>query len=92
MKKMNQLIIFVFILLIGTACTNSGSPKLTEEDAISVVTERHSREDKEVKINAVNHGSGKYKVEWEIDADCEFGTDYIDDQSGEIVRGEETNC
>lgn len=78
-----------FILLISTSC---GSPKITEEEAITIVVERHSVGSEEVNIKSASHGFGKYKVEWEIETACEFGMDYIDDQSGEMVKGEETNC
>ncbi|SDQ06460.1 hypothetical protein [Virgibacillus salinus] len=93
MKKLSFIIMIVFILFIVSACENkSVSPKITEEEAESIVMERHSGGMGEVIIKSVSHSSGEYIVEWEIDADCEFGTDYVDDQSGEIEKAEETNC
>ncbi|MFD1172348.1 hypothetical protein [Oceanobacillus picturae] len=89
MKKSTFMIMLVFILLISTSCD---SPKISEDEAESIVLESHFRGSEEVKIKAVSHSFGEYKVEWEIDAACEFGTDYIDDQSGKTVKSEETNC
>lgn len=93
MKKIGFIILFVFILFIVNGCENrSKIPKISEEEAESIVMERHSGGIGEVKIKSVSNVSGEYIVEWEIDANCGFGTDYIDDQSGKIVKGEETNC
>ncbi|MGJ9458498.1 hypothetical protein [Oceanobacillus sp. CF4.6] len=92
MKKITFISMIVFILFIVIGCENSASPKITEEEAESIVMERHSGGIGEVKIKSVSHSSGEYIVEWEIDADCEFGTDYVNDQSGEIEKAEQTNC
>ncbi|MGP4107773.1 hypothetical protein [Virgibacillus sp. L01] len=93
MKKVSFIILIVFIMFIVSACeNNSASPKITEEEAETIVMERHSGGIGEVKIKSVSHSSGEYIVEWEIDADCEFGTDYVDDQGGKIEKAEETNC
>ncbi len=89
MKKTNLIVMSSLILLIFNGCD---SHKVSEDEAESIVLESHSRGSEEVKIKAVSHSFGEYKVEWEIDAACEFGTDYIDDQSGKMVKGEETNC
>lgn len=89
MRKPTFMVMILFILLISASCE---SPKISEDEAVSIVLESHSRGSEEVKIKAVSHRFGEYKVEWEIDANCEFGIDYIDDQSGEIIKGEETNC
>ncbi|MGP4063977.1 hypothetical protein ACTWPF_03580 [Oceanobacillus sp. M65] len=89
MRKLTFMVMLVLILLIFTSCE---SPKISEDEAVSIVLESHSRGSEEAEIKAVSHRFGEYKVEWEIDAACEFGTDYIDDQSGKMVKGEETNC
>ncbi|MGJ9459874.1 hypothetical protein [Oceanobacillus sp. CF4.6] len=91
MKKISFIILLFFILYLVTGC-ESASPKVTEEEAESIPIEHHSGEIGEVKFNSVSHKSGEHIVKWEIDADCNFGTYYIDDQSGKIVKGEETSC
>lgn len=83
------MVMLVFILLLSTSCE---SPKISEDEVVAIVLESHSRGSEEVKIIAESNRFGEYKVEWEIDTACEFGTDYIDDQSGKMVKGEETNC
>ncbi|WP_096155390.1 hypothetical protein [Bacillus sp. FJAT-45066] len=88
MKKIGFIISFVFILYITSGCEYS-SPKITEKEAESIAIEHHR---KDIKIKSVSHKRGQYIVKWEIDSDCEYGTYYIDDQSGKIVKGEETNC
>ncbi|WP_042221576.1 PepSY domain-containing protein [Oceanobacillus manasiensis] len=93
MKKYNLTIMCVFILLTFTGCDNwHKDPKITEEEAKSIVIEDHPGGSDKVRIKSVSHSSGEYKVKWEIDADCNFGIDYIDDQSGEIVKSEASAC
>ncbi|WP_010098874.1 hypothetical protein [Ornithinibacillus scapharcae] len=81
------LFIFVLILFI-TGCENS-NPKISEDDAKLTALEEHS---KDIKIISISHEDGQYIVKWEIDPHFEFGAYYIDDQSGEIVEGEESRC
>ncbi|MFB4169770.1 hypothetical protein [Virgibacillus sp. JSM 102003] len=91
MKKISFIILLFFILYFVTGC-ESASPKITEEEAESIAIEHHSAEISEDSIISVSHKGGEYIVKWEINADCNFGTYYIDDQSGKIVKGEETSC
>jgi uncharacterized protein YcfL len=90
MKKISYSFLLFFILFLLTGCNSS--PKITEEEAMAVVMERHSKNAGEVEIVSVSHQNGEYLVKWEIDADCQFGTDYVDDQSGKVMGGNETNC
>lgn len=86
---------YCYIIISIVNFNGCESPKITEGEAISIVMERLGGlggDSEEVKIKAVSHRFGEYKVEWEIDAACEFGTGYIDDQIAKIVKGEETNC
>jgi hypothetical protein len=87
--------LFALPLLILAACGNSES-KITQTQAESIVvqdlTENFSKDKNKLKIKSVSKGWGKYIVEWEIDKDCEFGTVQVDDESGELLEAEESNC
>ncbi|MGM0847416.1 MAG: hypothetical protein ACQEUT_21065 [Bacillota bacterium] len=87
--------LFVLLLLILAACGNSDS-KITHSEAESIVVqdliENRSKDRDKIKIISVSKSWGKYIVEWEIDKDCEFGTIQVDDENGDLLQAEETNC
>ncbi|WP_148954680.1 hypothetical protein [Bacillus sp. P14.5] len=87
--------LFVLLLLTLAACGNSES-KITQSEAESIVvqhlTEETNKDQNTIKIKSVSKGWGKYTVEWEIDEDCEFGAVQVDDESGELLEAEESNC
>lgn len=87
--------LFVLLLLMLAACGNSES-KITQAEAESIVvqhlTEDPSKDKNKIKIKSVSKGWGKYIVEWEIDKDCEFGTVKVDDENGDLLEAEESNC
>ncbi|MBU9711895.1 hypothetical protein [Evansella tamaricis] len=88
-------VLFVLLLLILVACGNS-EPEITQEEAESIVlqhlTEDLNKDKNEIKIKSVSNDSGNYIVEWEIEEGCEFGSVQVDDQSGDILEAEESNC
>ncbi|WP_340003083.1 hypothetical protein [Oceanobacillus sp. FSL K6-0127] len=85
----------IILLLITVGCGHDVSePKITQAKAEAIVLQ-HLTEDRnkvEIKIKSVSNSRGKYIVEWEIDKNCEFGAVQVDDQSGELLEAEETNC
>jgi uncharacterized membrane protein YkoI len=91
MKKNWFIISVVFSLCITTGCQNS-SPKITAEEAEEIVIKNHTRDIGEVEIISLIHKRGKYILEWENSDNCEDGTDQIDDQSGEFIKGETSIC
>lgn len=86
------LAIALSIMLITSGCSNSSEPKLSEEEIISIVLKNHTSHIGKVKILSIAHNGNEYIVEWEIKENCEYGTDYINDQNGEIKKGETTIC
>ncbi|PAV29713.1 hypothetical protein CIL05_10095 [Virgibacillus profundi] len=89
--KRTGSVLFVLLLLILAACGNS-DPEISQEQAESIVIERHSGDIGEIEIISVNHKWGKYIVEWGNEENCESGTEHIDDQSGEVIKGEVSIC
>lgn len=86
--------IFIIIVLSLSVLLNgcSKEPKITEEQAKSIVIEYHTKYIGEVKIVSVTHKNNEYIVEWENKENCENGIDQVDDQNGEIIRGKASIC
>lgn len=84
------LLAVTFILL--TSCSSLSEPKISEEDAMEIVWKAHTKSIGEVEIISVQHDGHSYIVQWQNEANCENGIDYVSDQSGEIVKGETTIC
>jgi uncharacterized membrane protein YkoI len=82
------LVLLVSIIIYG--CNKE--PKITEEQAKSIVIKDHDKNIGEVKIISVIHKNNKYIVEWENKENCENGIDKIDDQNGEIIMGKVSIC
>ncbi len=91
MKKIGCVVIFVLLLFISNGCKNI-NPKITEEQAKSIVIEHHTNNNGTVDIISVTHKKNEYIIEWEKEENCENGIDYIDDQDGEITMGQTTIC
>lgn len=91
--KFNKFVmgLIAVILFIVTACDNS-EPFISEERAKSIVLEEHAGNKGEVKIISVSHENNEYTVKWEIAENCESGTDIVDDENGEIKRGQTSIC
>ncbi|OCA87941.1 hypothetical protein A8F94_08930 [Bacillus sp. FJAT-27225] len=88
---MKQIIsaFFLSLLLIMSGCNNSSvPPKISKEEAKSVVLLQHGK----VKIISVSHQDNEYIVKWEDKANCSSGTDYVDDDNGEITKAEMKMC
>ncbi|WP_404346827.1 hypothetical protein LG311_14190 [Sutcliffiella horikoshii] len=85
----------VLLLLILSACGNSDS-EITQVEAESIVLqhliEDLNKDKDQIKIKSVSKSFGKYIVEWKIDESCEFGNIQVDDQNGELLEAEESNC
>ncbi|MUK87887.1 hypothetical protein GMD78_05675 [Ornithinibacillus sp. L9] len=90
---MNRIVVFIFVLLLLVlgGCGQS-EPIISQEEAKSIVIESRSGEIGEITIISVNHKRGKYIIEWENEDNCESGTEHIDDQNGEVIKGEVTIC
>jgi hypothetical protein len=78
-------------LLLNTACGQS-EPIISEEKAKSIVIERNSGTNGDVKVLSISHKNNEYTVKWEIAENCESGIDVLDDETGEVKRGENTIC
>ncbi|SEQ38969.1 hypothetical protein SAMN05216232_2256 [Virgibacillus subterraneus] len=90
MKKIFYLSL-VLLMIMLMSCGNP-EPKISQDSAESIVIEKHSGETGKVIIKSINHKNGKYIIEWENEENCESGVDHVDDQNGEILKGEVTMC
>lgn len=88
-KKLLGLLAGAVLVLPG--CFHAEA-KITETQAVEAVLDSHISHIGKVQLIAVEHGSGRYVVEWENEANCEYGKDFVDDQSGEIEMSEATIC
>ena len=91
MKKIGYIIVFVLVLFIASGC-NDATPKITEEQAKSIVIEQHTNTIGEVEIISVTHKNNEYIIEWENKENCENGIDSVDDQDGEVEMVEASIC
>ena len=87
----------IILLLITVGCGQDVSePKITQTKAEAIIlqhlTEDRNKDEIKIKIKSVRNSTGNYIVEWEFDKNCEFGAVQVDDQSGELLEAEETNC
>lgn len=87
MKKIGSILILV-ILLVTTGC----EPKITEEQAKSIVIKHHTNENGKIEIISVTHKNNEYIVEWEKKDNCERGIAHINDQNGEMGIREVSIC
>ncbi|WP_456270959.1 hypothetical protein [Bacillus sp. AK031] len=85
------MVILAVSSLLATACSHS-EPIISEETAKSIIIERYSGSNGNVKILSVSHKNNEYTVKWEIKENCESGTDILDDETGEVKRGETSIC
>lgn len=92
MEKIGCFIGLVSLLLFSTSGCENVDPKITEEQAKSIVIENHTDNQGKVEIISVTYKKNEYIIVWEKIANCENGIDYIDDQSGEVKRAETTIC
>ena len=75
-----------------TGCNNFTTPKISEDEVKSIVLKQHNKHIGKVEIISVSHKGNEYLFEWENKENCENGTDYVNDQNGEISKGETTIC
>jgi len=91
MKKI-VLAFSISFILVMSGCNNFSKPKISEEEAKSIVLKDHTKHIGKVEIISVSHKGNDYIVKWENKENCENGTDYVYDQNGEITKGESTIC
>ncbi|CEG23872.1 hypothetical protein BN1080_02879 [Planococcus massiliensis] len=86
----------LLVLLSGAVLVLSGcfygEAKITETQAVEIVLDDHEGPIGKVQLVSVEHAKGRYVVEWENEANCASGKDFVNDQSGEIEMGEMTIC
>lgn len=85
-------IILVCSLLFMPGCNNFSEPEISEDEAQSIVLKQHTKHIGKVVIISVSHKGNEYLVQWENKENCESGTDYVNDQTGEITKGEVSIC
>lgn len=77
---------------ICSACNNS-SPAFSEEQAKTLVKSEFEDDGfGKIDIISVTHESGEYIVKWERKSNCESGTIYVSDKSGDITHQEHMIC
>ncbi|HAQ08407.1 MAG TPA: hypothetical protein DCR24_13145 [Bacillus bacterium] len=91
MKKMGCIFVFLLFLFLASGCDNA-TPKITEEQAKSIVIEQHTNTIGEVEIKSVTHKNNEYIIEWENKENCENGIDSVNDQDGEVEMVEASIC
>lgn len=91
---MKRLILaFSLSLIFGmSGCNNFSEPKISEEEANSIVLKEHTKNIGKVEVISISHKGNEYIVKWENKENCENGTDFVDDQDGTITKGETTIC
>ena len=94
MKFMKRVFLLTaLVLILGmSGCNNFSDPKITKEDVKTIVLKEHNNHIGKVEIISVSHKGKEYIVKWENKENCENGTDYVNDQNGEITKGEATIC
>jgi uncharacterized membrane protein YkoI len=85
-------IVCLSLILVMNGCNHLSKPKISEEQAKSIVLESHTKHIGKVEIKSVSHKGNKYIVKWQNKENCENGTDYIDDENGKMLKGETTIC
>ncbi|MEK5056837.1 hypothetical protein BK126_25230 [Paenibacillus sp. FSL H7-0326] len=92
MEKRIFLAFSLFLILVMSACNNFSEPKISEEEAKSIVIKENTKLIGKVEIISINHKGNKYTIKWNNKENCENGTDYVNDQNGEITTGLRTIC
>lgn len=93
--KTGLMTIALVLLLTGCSqnkttynCPTLIKPALAEQ--IVFETHQHNPNGK-VIITSVSHVNGAYEVHWKVDSKIvTYGTDYVSDTTGKIIRGTET--
>lgn len=82
----------LLLILVMSGCNNLSEPKISEEEAKSIVIKDHTKHIGKVEIISISHKGKEYIVKWKNKENCENGTDYVNDQNGEITNGVATIC
>lgn len=90
MKKFT--IIIMLILILSSGGYYFSKPKVSEEQAKNIVVKYHSRNMGKVKVTSISHRDNRYVIKWANKGNCESGTDYINDENGEIEKGQVSIC
>ncbi|MFJ6266661.1 hypothetical protein [Lysinibacillus xylanilyticus] len=85
-------ILCISLIMIMSGCNHKSMPKISEEQAKSIVLKSHAKNIGKVEIKSVSHKGNEYIVKWENKDNCENGTDYINDENGKIITGETSIC
>lgn len=78
--------------MVMCGCNQKSMPKISEEQAKSVVLKSQAKNIGKVEIKSVSHKGNEYIVKWENKDNCENGTDYINDENGKIINAETSIC
>lgn len=80
------------MILLVSGCTKETTPKISEEEAKTIVIQEHTKQIGQVDIVSITHKGRDYTVQWENKQNCENGTDYINDHNGTIKKGVTSIC
>lgn len=86
------LALSLLLILVMSGCNKFSEPQITEEEAKSMVIKDHTKHIGKVEIISISHKGNEYIVKWKNKENCENGTDYVNDQNGEITNGVATIC
>ncbi|MFJ7183884.1 hypothetical protein [Lysinibacillus xylanilyticus] len=73
----------ISLIMVMSGCNHKSMPKISEEQAKSIVLKSHAKNIGKVEIRSVYHKGNEYIVKWENKDNCENGTDYINEENGE---------
>lgn len=83
-------LVLLALLLSFTGC---GSSTITEEQAVSIVKQKHEQISKgEISIISVKRNKNDYEVKWERKNNCESGTDYVHENGRKITHDVHSIC
>jgi len=87
MKRFTMICLVLFLMMVMGCSTSADSINVTEEIAVDMVKEEHTRDEGDVEIVSVLDRDGKYLIHWEIDPIME-GMDSIDQTTGKLKHVE----
>ncbi len=90
--KQIVLVFSSLLILVVSGCNYFSEPKISEKEAQSIVLKAHTSHIGNAEIKSISHQGNEYMVKWENEENCENGTDYVNDQNGEITKGETAIC
>ncbi|WP_461611819.1 hypothetical protein [Cytobacillus kochii] len=91
MKKTSRLLLFLLLLFLSS-CSTAPEPKISEQQAKSIVIEKNTRTIGNVTIVSIEQKGNNYIIKWENPENCESGVEHMNHQSGKIITSEVTIC